>query len=123
MLPRTYPDQYCSIAGTLEVVGDRWTLLVIREAFRGTSRFDDFLARIGLARTVLTDRLNRLGVEEELARAGAREGDAVTIGDVTFDWAPNLPAGTLTPWSASLSYTSISLAPAPMEARPPLAVT
>ena len=44
----------------------------------------------------LADRLNRLGVEEELARAGAAEGDAVTIGDVTFDWAPTLPAGTLT---------------------------
>jgi GTPase len=44
----------------------------------------------------LADRLNRLGVEDELARAGAVEGDAVTIGDVTFDWEPTLPAGTLT---------------------------
>jgi GTPase len=44
----------------------------------------------------LADRLNRLGVEEKLAKAGAREGDAVTIGDVTFDWMPTLPAGTLT---------------------------
>jgi GTP-binding protein len=43
----------------------------------------------------LADRLNRLGVEEELAKAGAREGDAVTIGGVTFDWVPTLPAGTL----------------------------
>jgi GTP-binding protein len=44
----------------------------------------------------LADRLNRLGVEEELVKAGAREGDAVTIGGVTFDWVPTLPAGTLT---------------------------
>jgi GTP-binding protein len=44
----------------------------------------------------LADRLNRLGVEDELARAGAREGDAVTIGEVTFDFVPTLPAGTLT---------------------------
>src|SRR5919107_1028275 len=44
----------------------------------------------------LGDRLNRLGVEDELMRAGAREGDAVTIGDVTFDFEPTLPAGTLT---------------------------
>jgi GTP-binding protein len=44
----------------------------------------------------LADRLNRLGVEEELAKAGAREGDAVTIGEVTFDWMPTLPAGALT---------------------------
>jgi len=44
----------------------------------------------------LADRLNRLGVEEELAKAGAVPGDAITIGDVTFDWEPTLPAGTLT---------------------------
>jgi GTP-binding protein len=44
----------------------------------------------------LADRLNRLGVEDELAKAGAREGDAVTIGEVTFDWEPALPAGTFT---------------------------
>jgi GTPase len=44
----------------------------------------------------LADRLNRLGVEEELAKAGAQPGDAVTIGEVTFDWEPSLPAGTLT---------------------------
>jgi GTP-binding protein len=44
----------------------------------------------------LGDRLNRLGVEDELMKAGAREGDAVTIGDVTFDFEPTLPAGTLT---------------------------
>src|SRR3954465_7474251 len=44
----------------------------------------------------LGDRLNRLGVEDELMKAGAREGDAVTIGEVTFDFEPTLPAGTLT---------------------------
>jgi GTPase len=44
----------------------------------------------------LGDRLNRLGVEDELTKAGAVEGDAVTIGDVTFDFEPTLPAGTLT---------------------------
>src|SRR3954466_8281143 len=44
----------------------------------------------------LADRLNRLGVEDQLVKAGAVEGDAVTIGGVTFDWVPTLPAGTLT---------------------------
>jgi GTP-binding protein len=44
----------------------------------------------------LADRLNRLGVEDQLTKAGAEEGDAVTIGDVTFDFEPTLPAGTLT---------------------------
>ncbi|MCW2675644.1 MAG: uncharacterized protein JWR70_684, partial [Modestobacter sp.] len=37
----------------------------------------------------------RLGVEEELAKVGAVPGDAITVGDVTFDWEPTLPAGTL----------------------------
>jgi DNA-binding HxlR family transcriptional regulator len=61
MLPRTYASQpLCSIARALEVVGDRWTMLVLREAFMGTRRFDDFQRALGCARNVLTDRLNRL---------------------------------------------------------------
>jgi len=50
----------CSIARTLSVVGDRWTLLVLREAFSGTRRFDAFRAHLGLARNVLAARLDRL---------------------------------------------------------------
>jgi GTPase len=42
----------------------------------------------------LADRLNRLGVEDELAKLGAQEGDTVVIGDVAFDFQPSLPAGT-----------------------------
>jgi DNA-binding HxlR family transcriptional regulator len=42
------------------MVGDRWTMLVIREAFMGTRRFDDYQRNLGCARNVLTDRLNRL---------------------------------------------------------------
>ncbi|TMR96166.1 winged helix-turn-helix transcriptional regulator [Nonomuraea basaltis] len=60
MLNRHYQGQICSVARTLEVVGDRWTLLVIRDALRGTRRFDDFQAGLGVARNVLTDRLTRL---------------------------------------------------------------
>jgi DNA-binding HxlR family transcriptional regulator len=60
MLPRTYDDQVCSVARTLELIGDRWTLLVIREAFMGTRRFDDYQRNLGCARNVLTDRLGRL---------------------------------------------------------------
>ena len=67
MLPRSYDSQRCSIAKTLEIVGDRWTMLVIREAFWGTRRFDDFQRNLGIARTVLTDRLGRL-VDEGLLR-------------------------------------------------------
>jgi len=60
MLPRTYDTQVCSVARTLEAIGDRWTMLVIRDAFRGVRRFDDFQRRLGVARNVLTDRLGRL---------------------------------------------------------------
>jgi DNA-binding HxlR family transcriptional regulator len=57
----------CSIARTLEVVGERWTMLVLREAFSGVRRFDMMQQRTGAPRQVLTDRLNRL-VEEGLLR-------------------------------------------------------
>jgi DNA-binding HxlR family transcriptional regulator len=63
MLKRDYEGQNCSIAKTLEVVGERWTLLIVRDAFLGRTRFDEFQESLGIARNVLTDRLNRL-VEE-----------------------------------------------------------
>lgn len=50
----------CSIAQTLEVVGEWWTLLILRDAFLGVSRFDDFVSRLGVARNVLTSRLETL---------------------------------------------------------------
>jgi DNA-binding HxlR family transcriptional regulator len=67
MLPRAYDNQVCSIARALELVGDRWTILVIREAFLGTRRFEDYQRQLGCARNVLTDRLNRL-VDEGILR-------------------------------------------------------
>ncbi|MDE0855505.1 MAG: helix-turn-helix domain-containing protein [Nevskia sp.] len=57
----------CSIARSLSVVGDRWTLLVLRECFLGVRRFEDFQAHLGMARHRLADRLNRL-VEEGVLR-------------------------------------------------------
>jgi DNA-binding HxlR family transcriptional regulator len=60
MLPRTYEHQVCSIARSLELIGDRWTLLIVRDAFRDVHRFDDFRARLGVAHNVLSDRLSRL---------------------------------------------------------------
>lgn len=68
MLGRDYVGQECSIARTLEVVGERWTLLVLREALAGTSRFDDFQKQLGIARNVLQTRLERLVEEELLSR-------------------------------------------------------
>lgn len=60
MLPRSYETQVCSIARTLEAIGDRWTMLVVRDAFLGVRRFDDFQDRLGVARNILSDRLGRL---------------------------------------------------------------
>lgn len=53
-------QQPCSLARTLSVVGDRWTLLVLRECFLGTRRFDAFEQRLGITRHLLADRLKAL---------------------------------------------------------------
>ena len=63
MLRRDYEGQVCSIARALEIVGDRWTLLVIRDLALGKHRFDELLQSLGVASNVLTDRLNRLVAE------------------------------------------------------------
>src|SRR5260370_9970604 len=68
MLNRGYDGQNCSIARTLEVVGERWTLLIIRDVLLGLRRFDQLQESLGIARNVLTDRLNRLGDEGLLER-------------------------------------------------------
>src|SRR5919108_3097745 len=68
MLKRDYEGQVCSIARALELVGDRWTLLVVRDLVLGLSRFDQLLASLGIASNVLTDRLNRLVDEGVLER-------------------------------------------------------
>jgi DNA-binding HxlR family transcriptional regulator len=60
MLKRDYEGQVCSIARALELVGDRWTLLVVRDVALGRHRFDDLVESLGIASNVLTDRLNRL---------------------------------------------------------------
>ena len=60
MLKRDYEGQNCSIARTLELVGERWTLLIVRDAFLGLKRFDEFQQSLGIARNVLSDRLIRL---------------------------------------------------------------
>lgn len=67
MLGRTYDSQTCSVAGSLELIGERWTLLVVRDAFMGVRRFEDFQRRTGAARNVLSARLNLL-VDEGIFR-------------------------------------------------------
>ncbi|HEX8854819.1 MAG TPA: helix-turn-helix domain-containing protein [Thermoleophilaceae bacterium] len=60
MLKRDYDNQVCSIARSLEVIGERWTMLILRDCFVGVRRFDDFQRSLGIARNVLSTRLQRL---------------------------------------------------------------
>ena len=56
----SFADMHCSIARTLEVVGEWWTLLIVRDAFFGVTRFEEWQERLGIARNVLTTRLETL---------------------------------------------------------------
>ncbi|HEY1776557.1 MAG TPA: helix-turn-helix domain-containing protein [Solirubrobacteraceae bacterium] len=60
MLNSDYDGQTCSVARALSLVGERWTLLIIRDAFLGLRRFDQFQSKLGIARNVLASRLDRL---------------------------------------------------------------
>ena len=73
MLHNTYAGQNCSVARTLEIVGERWTLLILRDAFLGVRRFDDFQRSLGVARNVLNARLQRLIDAGVLERRRYRE--------------------------------------------------
>jgi DNA-binding HxlR family transcriptional regulator len=59
-LQRTYDSQVCSIAAALEVVGERWSLLIIRDVLLGLRRFGEIQSDLGIAKNVLQDRLERL---------------------------------------------------------------
>jgi DNA-binding HxlR family transcriptional regulator len=56
----SFSDVNCSIAQCLEVVGEWWSLLIVRDAFLGVRRFDDFQARLGISRNILNQRLSHL---------------------------------------------------------------
>jgi DNA-binding HxlR family transcriptional regulator len=68
MLGNDYPQQVCSIARTLELVGERWTILILRDVFLGLRRFDEIRDDLGIARNVLAARLEHLVAEEILAK-------------------------------------------------------
>jgi DNA-binding HxlR family transcriptional regulator len=56
----SFEDVTCSVAQCLDVVGEWWSLLIVRDAFLGVTRFDDFQARLGISRNILAQRLNRM---------------------------------------------------------------
>jgi DNA-binding HxlR family transcriptional regulator len=73
-LPKDYTGQGCSLARALEVVGERWTLLIVRDAFFGVRRFGDFAAHLAIPRAVLTHRLSALVTDGVLAVAPGSHG-------------------------------------------------
>ncbi|SEH01333.1 DNA-binding transcriptional regulator, HxlR family [Nonomuraea solani] len=69
-----WTDPECPVARTLDFVGDRWSLLVIRDAMDGARSFTEFQRRTGIARNILTDRLRRLTAHGLLAQRTAPSG-------------------------------------------------
>lgn len=64
----SFEDVNCSVARSLEVIGEWWTLLIVRDALMGVTRFEQFQERLGIARNVLTARLDKLVEEGVLER-------------------------------------------------------
>ncbi len=79
MLGNTYDGQDCSIARSLEVVGERWTLLVLRDALYGVRRFSDFADHLEIPRAVLSDRLRKLVAHGVLRRVAGDDSSAAAV--------------------------------------------
>ena len=101
---RPFEGQNCSIARTLSVVGERWTLLIVREALLGTRRFEDLRRRTGVATNILSDRLETLVHHGVLARTEdgeyvpTKKGRELTPVLVTLtDWGDRHMAGPAGP--------------------------
>lgn len=77
-MPRRGPlaDEPCPVARSIDVVGDRWSLLIVRDAFDGMSRFGDFQRSLGVARNILSNRLRRLVEAGVLQTQAASDGTA-----------------------------------------------
>ena len=70
---KTFDHMNCSLAQTLSVVGERWTLLILRDAFFGLKRFSQFERSLGIAKNILSARLNMLVEEGVLERRKSEE--------------------------------------------------
>ncbi|MES3028335.1 MAG: helix-turn-helix domain-containing protein [Pseudomonadota bacterium] len=63
----------CSVARSVAVIGDRWTLMILRDCFLGVRRFEAFQARLGISRTIIADRLKHLTQEGVLRRVAYQD--------------------------------------------------
>ncbi|GAB3656269.1 winged helix-turn-helix transcriptional regulator [Glycomyces tarimensis] len=69
-----WTDPACPVARTVDLIGDRWSLLIIRDAMDGATTFTDFRQRLGIARNILTDRLRKLVEHGILDKSAAADG-------------------------------------------------
>ena len=69
-------NQTCPVARSLDIIGDRWSLLIVRDAFDGLRRFSDFQRSLGMARNILSDRLHKLVNSGILTTQSASDGTA-----------------------------------------------
>jgi len=72
--PEKYDPFRRSVGHVLDIIGEGWSILIIREAFLGTRRFEEFQGRLGIARNILTTRLKKLCANEILDRVPVKEG-------------------------------------------------
>jgi DNA-binding HxlR family transcriptional regulator len=70
---KSFSNMHCSVAQCLEVVGEWWSLLIVRDSFFGVTRFDDFQERLGISRNVLNQRLDHLVQAGVLVKVPYRE--------------------------------------------------
>jgi len=109
---REQSTENCSVARTLGVIGEKWTVLVLREVFNGLRRFDEIQRHLGIPRPILSDRLRRLVDEGVLSRTEYREPgqrtrheyrltemglDLQTVLVALMEWGDRHPAGPGSP--------------------------
>jgi DNA-binding HxlR family transcriptional regulator len=87
---KSFAGMDCSVAQCLEVVGEWWSMLIVRDAFLGVTRFDDFQRRLGISRNILHDRLNTLVDADVLTRMTSGRSSPQCVNGAT---ATSLRAG------------------------------
>lgn len=95
----------CPVANTVETLGDSWTVLILRDAFQGVRRFDQFVDSLGIARNTLTHRLERL-VAEGILRTEAYQDNPVRYEYRLTDKGKDLLDVLMTLWSYGERWNS-----------------
>ena len=93
-----FRDNVCPVARTVARVGDAWSLMVLRDAFLGRTRFDEFRRSLGVAPNILTDRLNRLveaGLLERRRYSERPPRDEYRLTEMGYDFGPVMDALTV----------------------------